>query len=292
MFPNFSKLDIAHQEEFDRLSKDFEPYAEFSFPCLFCWDTDGSTQLSVLNGNLVIRMPDYITGEPFYSLIGTSMIDESMNQLLSITDSLKLVPEVTIDHIKRAENFVVTADRDQFDYIYSLDQLVNLPGAHFKGRRNKKGRFVKVYEDQLHISKIKFGSSETIPQLLNVFDRWAKQRGRSISEASHERLALSRLLTESTRFNLIGIVVEVDDEIVGFSINEIVQKNYAVCRFQKSLLDIDHLDAFLSNLVAVELKHYGCDLISWEQDLGIEGLRQFKESYKPVMFLKKYTVTK
>jgi hypothetical protein len=90
----------------------------------------------------------------------------------------------------------------------------------------------------------------------------------------------------------MGLLVSIDDKPVGFSLCEAVNKDYAICRFHKSVLNYKHLDAFFSNLVAIELKHLGSKYLSWEQDLGVEGLREFKSSYKPIKFLKKYTITK
>ena len=75
LFPEFSKIDISHRYEIEAITSKFEPYSDFNFVSLFCWDTDGSAAVSVSNDNLIIKIPDYINGIPVYSMLGDSKID-------------------------------------------------------------------------------------------------------------------------------------------------------------------------------------------------------------------------
>jgi hypothetical protein len=292
-YPETTSLALEHKPLFDDYTKSFEPYAEFSFPGLYCWDTEEETQISVLNGNLVMKMPYYITMEPFFSLIGTSEIDKTLDTLLRDHGELKMVPEVVVDAIENVGKYKITEDRDQFDYVYLLEDQVQLAGKHYRGRRKKGSKFYRTYEDSIEVRKIKFSDKNDRQQILSTFEDWAKDRNRPKGETEHEVAALGRALEAAPSFNLVGIQMFIEGRCVGFSINDVVSEDYAVCRFHKSLVgSYKHIDAFLSNLVAIELQHFGCKYLSWEQDLGIEGLRAFKESYKPVKYLKKYTISK
>ncbi len=291
-FPKFSLLTIEHQEQFETIADLFEPYAEFSFPCLFSWNTNNETAVSLLNDNLVINMPDYLTGDPFYSVIGNNEIDETLRILLKNFDHLRLVPEIVVDSISDKKSFVITEDRDQFDYVYALEEHAQLIGNHFKNRRNKSQKFYKTYEDQLVLKKINFKNSRHHDEVLKAFRAWAVSRNKTHKETKHEEIALKRLLENAAHFKLIGILIYIDDVCAGFSINEVINPEYAICRFHKSVLSYSYIDAFFTHVVSIELQHYGCKFISWEQDLGIVGLRKFKESYQPVKYLKKYTITK
>jgi hypothetical protein len=90
----------------------------------------------------------------------------------------------------------------------------------------------------------------------------------------------------------MGVALYLDGVCVGFSVNEVLDDTYVLCHFQKAVLDFENVDVFLSNVVAKEAMHFGCHYINWEQDLGIPGLRELKQSYKPDLFLKKYTITR
>jgi hypothetical protein len=291
-YPEFTKLKIEHQKHFEKLLQGIEPYSEFSFPCIFSWDTEASTHVSNFNDNVLIKMPDYITGEPFISILGKNISDTILDKLIDEFEVLKLVPETVIEQISAISAYSLLPDRDQFDYVFNLDQLIDLPGKHFKGRRNKSSRFIKIHGEDLEIRKVDFNNQTILNEIKNTFTRWQNEKNKTDLEVEHERKALDRILEYSSHFNLIGILVLVKDRCIGFSINEVVGENYAMSRFQKTLLTFNHLDVLLSTIVAGELKHYGCTYVSWEQDLGIEGLRQYKTSFKPEKFLKKYTVSR
>ncbi len=292
-FPHFSKLTIDCKDEIVKLTERFDPYSDFNFTSLFCWDTDGSTEVSILDGNLVIKMADYITNEPLYSLIGETNIDMSMALLIDMAGgSLKLVPEIVISLLDNRDAFCIEEDRDQFDYVYQLPTQADLIGGHYKVKRNKISKFMRTYEDKLTLKKIHFDSPVMKQEISDIFTRWTEERGRDDEESRREAETLDKLFDYGKYFNLVGIQVFMDGVCIGFSINEIVQKGYAICHFQKSILTFEHVDVFLSNLAAKELKHFGCKYVNWEQDLGIPGLRELKSSYLQAFFLKKYTVRK
>lgn len=289
-FPKFANLSIKLKNEFEDLVGDSEPYSEFSFPCIYSWDSDNKAKVSKINDNLVIQMPDYLNDTPFISILGKSKLDSSVDVLLDKVQELRFVPESVVVSLNNPSKYRITPDRDQFDYVFSVEQLINLPGRHFKGRRNKSSLFLRVHSSDLEIRKTNFQDMNHIVEIQKTFNEWADERNKSAEEVEHELKALKKILEESSHFNLIGIQVFIKGRCVGFSINEVVHKDYAMSRFQKTLKEFDHLDIFLSSLVAGEIKHFGCQYISWEQDLGIEGLRQYKSSYQPIKYLKKYTI--
>jgi hypothetical protein len=237
-------------------------------------------------------MADYISDEPFYSLIGDRSVDESLMAVLKKSDCLKLVPEVVIDNIKNKAYFDIIEDRGQFDYIYPIASHADLAGGHYKIKRNKISKFMRIYGDKLSLRKMRFDDPAMKQEIGVIFSRWAKERRREDEEVRREAETLEKLFEYGKHFNLVGIQVFLDEECVAFSINEIVQMDYAICHFQKSILTYGHIDVFLSNLVAKELKHFGCKYVNWEQDLGIPGLRELKQSYVQEFFLKKYSVSR
>lgn len=291
-FPLFSKLSIENKDEITSLTSAFAPYSDFNFTSLFCWDTDNTTEVSILNGNLVIKMADYISNETLYSIIGDNNIDESLGILLEITPKLKLVPEIVVESIKNHSVYDVFEDRDQFDYVYPLASQANLLGGHYKVKRNKINKFMRTYEDKLSLKKIHFNDPAMKQEIHNIFLQWSDERKRAGEEVRREAETLNKLFDYGKHFTLVGVLVFLDGVCIGFSINEIIHMDYAICHFQKSILTFEHSDVFLTNLVAKELKHFGCKYVNWEQDLGLPGLRELKESYGQEFFLKKYVICK
>jgi hypothetical protein len=87
------------------------------------------------------------------------------------------------------------------------------------------------------------------------------------------------------------VTLYLKEVLVGFTIYEIISKDYAVSHFAKS--DREHHQAVTDVLNWEEakiLESYGVKYFNWEQDLGIEGLRKSKQKYSPVEMLKKYKI--
>lgn len=290
-FPNFSKLSLSDKEEIQTITSRFEPYSDFNFTSLFCWNTASDTEVSILNDNLTIKLPDYLSGEPVYSILGDSKIDLSMEELFVIASNLKLVPEVTVKALKNDSKYKITEDEDNFDYIYELEKLANLSGAELKKKRNKANRFMNSFKDEVAVENIMLISKAHAKHIENVFLHWARAASKSPEETEAERKALMILLDNSESFPLVVTVIMTKSTIKAFSINEKLDDQYAISHFEKALKIHEDIYPFLTTQVAGFLKDMGCRYVNWEQDLGIAGLHQSKQSYQPYKMLKKYTLS-
>lgn len=291
-YPKFTKLNISHKKDIKKITAKFEPYSDFNFTSLFVWNTKNNTSISNLNGNLVIKMPDYISGDTIYSMIGNKKVDESINELFSITKKLNMIPAVVVDSIHNKTDFEIKQEIDQFDYIYEISELAKLPGRRYKGKRKRISKFLKENLDNLNLRKVRFNDKSDQTIIKQLFKEWVIERERTVLESESEGKALERMLANASELNLMGLLIYIDGLCVGYSINEILDNDYAICHFQKTKLRFEYIDIFFSSLVAKELHHYGCKYANWEQDLGIKGLRELKMSYLPDRYLKKYTIVK
>ncbi len=290
-YPAFTKLDFTHKDFITEFTSRYEPYSDFNFVSLYSWSFENSAEISLLNDNLVIKLPDYITGKTVISILGNQKINQSMSELLSQPFEIKLVPEIVIKELADTENIEATPDRNNHDYIYLLEDQASLGGRKFKRKRNRLSVFLRSYEDRITIQEFLLTNEGKINELEKLFKHWAIERQRDEPEVAHEKDAILRLLDKADHFNLKCYEVLIDNKMVGFSINEILSSEYAVCHFHKSLVSYKDLDIFLSTYVAKQLLSEGCKFVNWEQDLGIEGLREAKESYYPAKYLNKYKIS-
>lgn len=291
-YPEFSKLSLDQKAQINTFTKLFVPYSDFNFTSLFAWDIDESTEVSLHNDNLVIRMPDYLDGSTVYSILGNNKIEESITELLEKTDQLKMVPASVIDALGANKDFDIVEDRDSFDYIYDLDHLTKLAGAKFKAKRYKSNVFVKDHSGlQLEVKTLSKITQAHAEELKHLDLQWARQTPRDQGDIVPERKAIARLLDNFDHFNLMLTEVIVDGQLKAFSINERIDDDYTICHFEKALsVHHEHINTFLVVQVAKQLKTNGHKWMNWEQDLGLDGLRNSKMSYHPDHMLKKYTV--
>jgi hypothetical protein len=292
LYPKFSKLDLKHKPIFDQFANKFGHYSDFNFISIFSWDTKNDTKVSMLNNNLVISMPDYITGKTCYSMIGDNKIDESLKALLTKTDNLKLIPEVIVKNIKNPKKFIVTEDPDNHDYIYLVKNLIELKGQKYKDIRNKISKFKREYQgfDKFHVSTTSIVNLDRFKCFHDVFYRWSKDKDLTDEEFKLEKTAIYRLIEYSKEFNLLIVEIKHGEELLAFSINEIVAPGFAITHFEKAIKIHKYFNSYVVEQAAKLLNDFGCEKVNWEQDLGLPGLRQSKSCYCPTEMLNKYQV--
>jgi hypothetical protein len=291
-FPLFTKLAVEHKASVNTLTSRFEPYSDFTFVNLLTWNMDERTEIALHNGNLMVRLPDYITGDTtMYSLIGDNEVDKSIDELLALSKRLSIVPEVVVRSIRHSSKYIITEDRGSDDYIYDIGMLSSMPGNEFKKKRNKVSCFVR---DLGHITTTQTVNSidkATAEEIRAVFKEWVIDCNKTREECESERIALDRLLSNLESIKVQIMIVRLNDKICAFSVNEVLTDGFAVCHFEKALAVHEGLYSFLIQYAAKELESRGVQRVNWQQDLGLPGLRRAKTSYHPTSLLKKYSIT-
>lgn len=147
-FPIFKPLSFEDKEEIDK--KNIPPYSDFVFSSLWCWNTEAKFATSLLHGNLVVRMQDYTNHSVLVTFLGKSNIKNTAGALLTYSketlgkNELQFVPEYVATQIKQyGRQFTIVEDKNQFDYIYSTQQLARLEGKKYHKKRNLAKRFEK-----------------------------------------------------------------------------------------------------------------------------------------------------
>ena len=292
-FPKFKNLELTDKEFIEFHTREFLPYSDYNFTSLWSWNIKGEIQFCELNGNLIIRFTDYLTREPFYSFLGKYSFEETVNQLLDFIRSqgmkpiLRLLPEESIKH--KQGRFLIQEDPDNFDYILSIPELITYKGRSLRGKRNFVNRFRKFYRSTT--SEFDISDKKIQKSIQELFTIWAGQKGLEPREVENEFVALWRLLQTATNRSLVAVGIFVDNQLGGFSINEVVGASYSILHFEKAdAVSFTGIYPYIMQETARELAARGCRFLNYEQDIGLPGLRKAKESYHPCQLLKKYTL--
>lgn len=297
-FPEFKIVEVGDRELVESHTHRYPPYSDFNFTSLWAWDTSNERMISELNGNLVVRFTDYKTNEPFLSFLGSNETEHTARTLLNyckengLPETLKLMPEVSIQGI-RSTVLHVEEDRDNFDYMYSISELATLRGRKFKEKRQIAERFLRTHQEE-HVEIGDLGDSKVQEQIMSVLRSWEDKKKSEDKEyeLQHEEASINRLFQTAHAHKLIVTGVFFGDTMIGFSIDEILPNQYGIEHFSKA--DSTHRGVydFLNEKVAQHLEENNIALWNWEQDLGVEGMRRSKMSYRPQSFLKKFTISK
>jgi uncharacterized protein len=296
-FPNFKRLELSDKKEIERIVFKFSPHSTFNFTNLFAWDVRDNRKISKLNGNLVVLYSVFFVKKPFFSFLGSNRCENTVFKLLDFANKLNISPELrfitkeSIDCLK-SKNLCVTEDRDNFDYLFSPSNLAEFRGVKFKEHRYLVRRFKKEYPNA--VFQIKDLNDPLMQKnIYRMLKQWGfrkKEEGKTF-DLRFEEKALRRLFKNAADKKLILSGVFLGNEMLGFSIDEILPNKNAMAHFIKADNSFKGIYEFLNQELAKYLKNFNIELWNWQQDLNIENLRKTKLGYCPVAFLKRYTVS-
>lgn len=194
-----------------------------------------------------------------------------------IVDQLERFPDAQFDIIE---------DRDNFDYVYTSEDLINLRGRKFHGKKNHLNNFHKNYPNAQYVSI----TNEIIALCKENLDSWYEVRRKDLPDdpfIGEERDAIIEVLDNFTYLSLKGGAIMDGDCIIAFTFGEQLNSDTAVIHVEKADPSINGAYTFINQaFIANEWKDM--KFINREEDMGIDGLRKAKESYRPVKMIKKY----
>ncbi len=173
----------------------------------------------------------------------------------------------------------VEEDKDNFDYLYLRDGLSRLEGRKFHRKRNRVRHFLSMYQC---LSRVL--TPDRVDDALEVLEKWRE----SSAEEGDYGPAREGLL-KMDELGLQGLIYYIDGNPVAYAMGEPMPTGHFAVHFEKGLPAYQGLLQFVNQNFAASLPE-GVKYINREQDLGIEGLRHAKLSYRPDGFVKKYRV--
>jgi hypothetical protein len=173
----------------------------------------------------------------------------------------------------------IAEDRDNFDYLYFRSDLAELSGKKYHKKRNLVNQFLNAYKhEECPLT------GELIPQAVEVLDRWKEEKGED-----GDYIAAREALDLFGSLKLRGSLFYVNGTPAGWCLGESVAKGriFAI-HFEKGFDEYKGLYQYMNQAFAASLPRF-FTYINREQDLGDEGLRQAKMTYRPSGFVKKHT---
>jgi hypothetical protein len=257
-----------------------EGISELTFANIYLFRRTHDYRISRLDNELFV-----ITGRddenPFF-MLPFGLPDENI-----ITELFNNYHTMKAATARQAEQFTamgysVSEDRDNFDYLYSLEDLVNLTGRKFHKKKNMLNIFIRNNECQA-----KPLLEEYRDDALQVLEQWNDKHGEP-----NDFLAAKEALEKMWPLQLCGGIFYIDGQPVAYCLGEelALGKSFVI-HFEKAVLaeDFKGIYQYINQAFASILPEK-YETVNREQDLGDPGLRHAKMSYRPVDFVKKYKV--
>lgn len=266
--------------------------SDFSFTNLYLWHFSRSISYAIVDGLLCIKT-QYHGEQPFlFYPLGQGDLEAVIGQLMERFDSHAIPFSFRSLNLKMTQEleqlfparFEFIHNRDRSDYIYAVEELIELKGRKFHKKKNHLNRFFELYPNFSYENL----SSENVEELLEAWKLWF---GRIADEADeglkNEYIGIVETLKQFDNMSYKGGILRVEGKIVAFTFGEQLDSDSVVVHIEKA--DTEYHGAYQAinqQFLANEWQHL--KYVNREEDLGIEGLRRAKLSYQPVSFVDKY----
>jgi hypothetical protein len=282
-FPEFKVVGLEDQEAILAfISRYPAEVCEVNFGNTFIWRKYDHPKLTIIHDNLCLQFepPD----EPAYFLqpIGENDIPDTIRTCLSYAPRLSRIP--TSFACRWCSGFHCAPDRNNFDYVYRTQDLIDLRGKKYDGKRNR----IKKFEREHSYAYVKLVPGH-LEDCQRLFREWLEDKSLTTKMISDQNEAIQEGLTHFEALGLSGGAIEVEGKIEAFSIGEPLSVETAVIHIEIVNPKYDGL-AQLMNREFVKNEWSAFAYINREQDMGIPGLRRAKMSYYPHHMVEKHHI--
>lgn len=283
----FLPLSLQHRDLYHSFPV-FGPNSKFSFAQGYIWQESYQTKVySQQDFMLFTAAPE---GEEYFVsplLRSPQAIVPAMEAMLAHNEfdfSLHFVCEEVKTAIETffPNRFTFLLDRDNSEYVYTTESLSTLAGKKLHQKRNHINAFCQQYSYTFRPYQ-----AADLEGCMALQAQWL-QNAKDGDAA--ETNAIYRALTHYDALELRAGVVEQDGQITAFSIGEKMGTDNAIIIFEKASYQYNGLFQLINrdtvaNLFSDTLYINRCE------DMGLEGLRKAKLSYRPCCMVDKYVCT-
>lgn len=286
---NFKKIELCDQEKLlPFLQNAQELTCEISFVNLLIWQPLYHNCYCIEDNTLFLK--SYDKNIETYSL----PFGDIKSGMQKIIDRLGKLPVIWAQGGKRFDEFKlmfgdkydIYESRNEFDYIYNTVDLINLSGKKYHSKRNHISTFSKQFD--WHYEDI---SQSNINAVKDCANTWYSQYGSKMDEElKTEKKGVNLMLENMDYLGLKGGAIIVNDQVVAFTLGSAVNEQIYNIHTEKAVPGFETAYTVINREFAAK-NLAGYKYINREDDLGIDGLRRSKLSYKPEILLPKYICT-
>ena len=170
------------------------------------------------------------------------------------------------------------------DYVYDADALRSLAGNVLHKKRNHVNRFLRMYPNYQYRRLC----SSDMDRCLELVRIWCASKAIDPDDYTEsDYRMIEQLFLHYDRLALRGGLIEINSSVKAFSIGSLGNGNTAFIHFEKGDAEIDGIYAAINRLT-LENEFPEASFVNREEDMGIAGLRQSKQSYDPILLRRKY----
>ena len=181
------------------------------------------------------------------------------------------------------DRFTFTSNRNCADYVYLTEKMINLSGKKLHSKKNHLNYFLNNYNFEYKPVDTK----ELVGRCADKAYKLVSNKEKNTN--SFELGAMKSYFNNYFELSQKGSVLMIGNEIVAMTFGEKLNENMALIQIE--LADDNFRGAYQAiNKMFCEKEWSDLKYVNREEDMGIEGLRKAKLSYKPEMLVEKFII--
>lgn len=289
---DFKSISIDDKKIYDSYRKlDPTNGSEGVFATMFIWNEYYHLETAYDEDFFYIRFN--IKGKPasYFFPVGKGNLKNAINKLkeysLSKNEKLRfiLVSEENKNKLicLYDDEFTFTTDRNCADYVYLTEKMINLSGKKLHSKKNHLNYFLQNYRFEYKPVDTK----ELLELCAEKAYKLVSQKEKN--KNSYELGAMQKYFENYFSLSQKGAALLIDNEIIAMTFGEKLNDNMALIQIE--LAEESYRGAYQAiNKMFCEYEWFNLKYVNREEDMGIEGLRKAKLSYKPEMLIEKYII--
>lgn len=291
----FRQVKLEDKELIDSyIKKQNSKNCSISFANIYLWEPHYKVTYTEVEDMLVFRSNG---DQPSFSYpIGGSDVKKAIDFMMEYCKEMNLefkMYGVTEEQFSVIEElypgqFQVEYSRDEANYVYETEKLINLSGKKYHGKKNHINKFKRLYPDWQYEDI----TDENLEECIEMAYGWRKENDCDTDELKKVEFCVSlNALKKLKELDLIGGLIRAEGKVVAITVGEPLTHDTFVIHIEKAYANVDGAYPMINREF---LAHHAADYmyVNREEDTGAEGLRKAKLSYKPVFMVESGYVTK
>ena len=216
--------------------------------------------------------------------------EKYFNEVLNTKLVMYVVDKEVVDTLDLNEDdYVVVYDRTYADYVYDAKKLQPFPGKSYHKKKNNLNHFKKTYDGLYEFKFLDKEDKDIIFEFLNNWSEYKKDTP-EYSMIECELQGIDFVIDNKSKMDYKMAGVFVEGKMQAFTIGTYYSEE-----------DMVYIPVEKANPTMRGLSQYICSeflkqaypeasKVNREDDMGIEGLRKSKLSYRPIYLVDKYTI--
>ncbi len=293
----FRRVELSDRERITRLHHASpDRGCEYTFGNIFIWRDVYDTKVAFTGDGLCVVRFDKVVEAYLFPFGEGKNLKQTLDDMQADSASLGrrfMVIAASADDRDTVNalypgRFSEHTSRDFAEYVYNSEDLIELRGKKYHGKRNHISRFMQEYPDYA-FAEI---DADNIGAVRAMNERWYEEL---MAEYGDESLAEERVASQSAfdhffELGFQGGLITVNGEVAAFAMGEPINPQTFCVHIEKARYDVNGAYTVINRDFAA---HFCKDYryINREDDVGDEGLRRAKLSYYPAVLTDKFVVT-